>query len=127
MSEILITKKIIYSTKHYQNNYNQDKNNKRSNHRCDTGHIKGQQDTTETQDNSKNMITFQQAINHQNNESEEIGGTLAEILTLINRCTSSTEAVIVPETQDNSQSVNSPFQQTAREGGGGGVGGGGFG
>ena len=67
------------------------------------------------QDNSKNKITFKQtSSNHQNNESEEIGDTLVEVLTTINRRTSSTETIIVPETQDNDRMnsclVNSPSQ-----------------
>ena len=64
------------------------------------------------QDNFKNVIIFQQTnSNHQNNESEEIGHTLVEILTSINRRTSSTETIIVPETQDNNSfSVNRPSQ-----------------
>ena len=35
---------------------------------------------------NKNVITFKQTSNnHQNNESEEIGDTLVEVLTSINR------------------------------------------
>ena len=48
------------------------------------------------------MITFQHTnSNHQNNESEQIGDILVEVLTYINRRTSSTETIIVPETQNN--------------------------
>ena len=62
-----------------------------------------------------NSITFiQKSNNHQNNESEEIGDTLVEILTSINRRTSSTETIIIAETQDNDGTnsflVNSPSQ-----------------
>ena len=44
-------------------------------------------DTTENprQDNSNDTITFKQKRNnHQNNESEETGDTLVQVLTLIN-------------------------------------------
>ena len=45
------------------------------------------------------MITFKQiSSNHENNELEEIGNTLAEVLTSTNRRTSSTETIIVSET-----------------------------
>ena len=70
------------------------------------------------------MITFQQASNHQNchnNESEKTGGTLEEVLTLVNCLKSCTETAIVPETQDNDKMnsflVNSPSQQRMRGGG----------
>ena len=67
-----------------------------------------------TEENS-NVITFKQTSNnHQNNESEKIGDTLVEVLTSINRRTSSAETIIVPETQDNDRMnsflVNSPSQ-----------------
>ena len=64
-------------------------------------------DATETQDNFNNVINFRQANNqHQNNESKEIGDTLLEVLTSIYCEKSSTETVIVPETQDNDR-INS--------------------
>ena len=65
-----------------------------------------------SQDNSNIVTTFQQANNNkQNNESEEIGDTLVDVLTSINRQTSSRETIIVPKTQDsNSFLVNSPSQ-----------------
>ena len=48
------------------------------------------------------MITFKQlSNNHQNNESEEIRDTLGEVLTSTNHQTSSREAIVAPETQDN--------------------------
>ena len=48
------------------------------------------------------MITFKQlSNNHQNNESEEIRDTLEEVLSSTNHQTSSREAIVVPETQDN--------------------------
>ena len=51
------------------------------------------------QDNYNKMITFKQiSSNHENNELEEIGNTLAEVLTSTNRRTSSTETIIVSET-----------------------------
>ena len=57
-------------------------------------------DTTETYDRATWYIK-QASNNHQSNESEEIGDVLVEVLTLINRQTSITETIIVPETQDN--------------------------
>ena len=61
------------------------------------------------------MITFQQInSNNQNNSPEEIGDTLVEVLTSINCQTSSTETIIVSETQDNDRMnsflVNNPSQ-----------------
>ena len=107
---------IQYRTS-YRNDYNRDKNNRRNNYRSNSGHGGEQQryNRNSRQDNSKNAITFQQAnSNHQSNESAEIGDTLVEVFTSISRRTSSTETVIVPETQDNGRMnsflVNSPSQ-----------------
>ena len=48
---------------YYQNDYNPDKDNRRSNYRSNTGH-RGEEhryNRSPRQDNSKNVITFQQA------------------------------------------------------------------
>ena len=86
-------------------------------YRSNTGHGGEQQASNRNprHDNFRNVITFQKTnSNHQNNESEEIGDTLVEVLTSINRQKSSTETIIVPETQDNdrmnSSLVKSPSQ-----------------
>ena len=107
---------IQYRT-YYRNEYNQDKNKRRNIYRSNTRHRGEQQryNKNQRQDNSNNVITFKQTSNnHQNNESEEIGDTLVEVLTSINRRTWSTETIIVPKTQDNDRMnsvlVNSPSQ-----------------
>ena len=100
-----------------RSDYNRDKNNIENNCRCSIGHGGGQQryNRNPRQDNSNNVITLQLAnSNNQNHESEEIGDILAEVLTCINCRRSSTETIIVPETQDNDRMnsflVNSPSQ-----------------
>ena len=96
---------IQYLT-YYRNEYNRDKNKRTNICRSNTRHGGDQQgyNRNPRQDNSNNA----------NNESEEIGDTLVEVLTSINRQTSSTETIIVPEKQDNdgmnSFLVNSPSQ-----------------
>ena len=107
---------IQYRT-YYWNEYNLDKNKRRNIYRSNTWHGGEQQgyNRNPRQGNSNKVITFKQTSNnHQNNESEEIGDTLVEVLTSINHRTLSTETIIVPETQDNdilnSFLVNSPSQ-----------------
>ena len=93
---------IHYRT--YRNEYNRGKSKRRNIYRSNNGHRGEQQayNRNPTQDNFNNVITFQQAnSNHQNNESEEIGDTLVDVVTSINRRTSSIETIIVPETQYN--------------------------
>ena len=43
---------------------------------------------------------FSTTSNHQNNELKEIGDTLVEVLTSINRRALSTQTTVVPEAQD---------------------------
>ena len=107
----------IQYTTYYRNEHNQDKSKRRNIYRSNTGHGGEQQgyNRNRRKGNSNNVITFQHTKNgHQNNESEEIGDILVEVLTSINWRTSSTETIIVPETQDNDRmnsfSVNSPSQ-----------------
>ena len=110
-------KKLRIWTLFTQRYITETKNNRRNNYRSCTGHEGERQkhNRNQRQDNSNNVITFQQAnSNHQSNESTEIGDTLIEVLTSISRRTSSTETVIVPKTQNNdgmdSFSVNTPSQ-----------------
>ena len=94
---------IQYRT-YYSNEYNRDKNKRTNIYRSNTTHGGDQQghNRNPRQNNSKNALTFKQKTrNHQNNESEEIGDTLVQVLTSINCRTSSTKTTIVPETQDN--------------------------
>ena len=89
---------------YYRNEYNQDTNKRTNIYGSNTRHRGEQQgyNRNPRQDNSHDAITFKQKRNnHQNNESEEIGDTLVEVLTLINGWASTTETIIVPETQDN--------------------------
>ena len=100
---------------YYRNECNQDKSKRTNIYRSKTRHGGDQQgyNRVPKQDNSNNVLTFKQkSDNHQNNESEQIGETLVEILTSINCQTSSIETIIVPETHDgmNSFLVNSPSQ-----------------
>ena len=85
---------------YYRNEYNQDTNKRTNIYGSNTRH-RGEQgyNRNPRQDNSHDAITFKQKRNnHQNNESEEIGDTLVEVLTLINGWASTTETIIVPET-----------------------------
>ena len=94
---------IQYRT-YNRNEYNRDKNKRRNICRSNTGNGGEQQgyNRNRRKDNSNTVITFQHTnSNHQNNESEQIGDILVEVLTYINRRTSSTETIIVPETQNN--------------------------
>ena len=108
--------KIQYQT-YYRNDYNRDKNNRRNNYRSNSvrGGEQQRYNRNPRQNNSNKVITFKQAKNnYQINESTETGDTLAEVLTLISRRTSSTEAVTVSETPDDDRMdellVNTPFQ-----------------
>ena len=108
---------IQYQT-YYRNEYNRDKSKRRNIYRSNTGQGGEQQgyNRNPRQENSNNVTFFKQTSNnHQNNESEEIGDILVDVLTSINRQTSSTETIIVPETLDNDRMnyflVNSPSQQ----------------
>ena len=100
---------------YYRNEYNQDKSKRTNIYRSKTRHGGDQQGYIRIpkQDNSNNVLNFKQkSDNHQNNESEQIGETLVEVLTSINCQTSSIETIIVPETHDgmNSFLVNSLSQ-----------------
>lgn len=90
----------IYS----RNDYNKDKNNGKKNYRSNTGHggEHWRYINNSRQDNSINIIKFQQANrSHQSNDSAEIRDTIIDVLTSVGRRTWSTETVIVLETQDN--------------------------
>ena len=87
---------IQYRT-YYRNEYNGEKNKRRIIYRSNTGHVGYKKNARH--DNPNNVVTFKQTSNnHENNKSKEIRDTLAEVLTSINRRTSST---IFPETQHN--------------------------
>ena len=79
VSEALINKKIIYSTKHItEMSITQAETIEETIADLILGMEESNKDTTESQAkvNSSNDITFQQANNnHQNNESEETGDT----------------------------------------------------
>ena len=101
--------------KYYQNEYNQNKCKRRNIYESNIRNRGEQQrhNRNPWQDNSNNVITYtQRHNNHQNIESEEIGDTLVEVSTSINRWTLSTETIIVPEKEDNDRMnsflVNSP-------------------
>ena len=102
---------------YYRNEYNRDKNKRTNIYRSNTKHGGDQNwyNRNPRQDTFNNAINFkQESSNHQNNESEEIGDTLAEVLTSINHWTLNTETIIVPETLDNDRMntflVNNPSQ-----------------
>ena len=101
--------------KYYQNEYNQNKSKRRNIYESNIRNRGEQQryNGNPWQDNSSNVITYtQRRNNHQNIESEEIGDTLVEVSTSINRRTLSTGTMIVPEKEDNDRMnsflVNSP-------------------
>ena len=74
---------IIQYRTYYRNEYNRDKNKRRNIYKSNTGHGGEQQryNRNTRQGNSNNMINFKQTINNdQNNESEETGDTLVEVL-----------------------------------------------
>ena len=95
--------KNIQYRKYYQNEYNQNKCKRRKIYESNTRNRGEQQryNRNPWQGNSNNVITYtQRSNNHQNIESEEIGDTLVEVSSSINRRTLTTEAIIVPEKED---------------------------
>ena len=85
---------IKYRT-YCRNKYNRDKTKKEIFTDLILGAEVSKKDTIR-QDNSNNVITFQQTNNnHQNNESDQIGDRLAKVFISINRQTSSTETIII--------------------------------
>ena len=96
--------KNIQYRKYYLNEYNQNKCKRRKIYESNTRNRGEQQryNRNPWQGNSNNVITYtQRSNNHQNIESEEIGDTLVEVSSSINRRTLTTEAIIVPEKEDN--------------------------
>ena len=112
-------KKIVQRSEHiFEMTITKTKITEKKNYRSNTGHggENGTYNNNSRQDNSINIIKFQQAnSSHQSNGSAEIRDTIIEVLTSVDRRTWITETVIVLETQDNGRAncflENSPFQQ----------------
>ena len=99
MSETLISKEIIYSIEHItEMNITQIKTIEKT----FTDVLLGPDESNKEHKTRKleQRDNFSTTSNHQNNELKEIGDTLVEVLTSINRRALSTQTTIVPETQD---------------------------
>ena len=99
----MINKKIIYSTEHITEINIPESKSKRNIYISNTGH-RGKQQVCNQISKTKQLQQSDDQwtkSTHQNNETEEVGDTLVEVLIYINFRKSSTETMIVPETQDN--------------------------
>ena len=99
-----------------RDDYNRDRHSRNNRLRPGNEHEREQTQNrrNERQENFNNRTIDQRNNDQTNDESEEVGNTLVEMLTSINRRTSSTETVIVCDTQDNEEMnsflVRSPSQ-----------------
>ena len=97
-----------------RNDYNRDKkrNNYRPNNRDEREELR--YNRNQGQDSNENRAVQQSISNVNNNNLEGVSTTLVEVLASLSPRTSSTETIIVPETQNDSEMnsflVNSPSQ-----------------
>ena len=91
-----------------RNDYNRDRSNRTHRYRSNTEREGDQHENNrnQRQENFNNEIVHQRNNDQDSNESQEVSKTMVEVLSSLNGSTSSTETVIVAETQSNEE-INS--------------------